>query len=70
MREDTVAEDSLGKRSVDGFSEVMSIVALDGILCCLHVIVFGLQYEHYLVERSLSGKFVHHLKIEADVIFL
>ena len=70
MREDAVAEDALGERAVDGLAEVMSVVALDGILCCLHVIVFGLQYEHYLVERSLSGKFVHHLKIEADVIFL
>ena len=61
MRENAVAEDSLGEGAVDGFAEVVTVVAEDGLAGGIHIVFLSLEDEADLFYRGLSGEIMHHL---------
>ena len=61
MREDAVAEDAFGEWTVDGFAEVVTVVAEDGIVGGLHVVFLGLEDEADFFQWGLGGEVMHHL---------
>ena len=67
MAVDTIAKDTLGKRSVDGFAEVVPIVALERLASRVHVIGACFEDKANLIEWRGGGEVVHQTQVQRNI---
>ena len=65
--EDGVAKDAVTQWPVHGLAQAVAVVALDGLLGGLEVVVAGLENEANFVEWGLHGEVIDQAKFEFNV---
>ena len=67
MQIDRIAKDTLREWPVNGFSQIMTIIALESFACCIHIVSARFFNKTDLIKRRCHGKIVDETEIEPNV---